>query len=139
MLVAILGHRLANDDLELLPLVMPVPEIAAVDPDNDRFPRDRRWLTNCGTVIPGARLAGAEVGVLPGGTLVQVLADSLRGGRGGDRQNVLEQGGGHAKGEQGCAAALQIQQLRRGVFGQQLSQWAEGLAVRWLAVTAVEA
>ena len=39
--VAILGHRLADDDLELLLLVVPVPEVAAVDPDNDRFPRDR--------------------------------------------------------------------------------------------------
>jgi hypothetical protein len=40
--IAILGHRLADDDLELLLLVMPVPEVAAVDPDNDPFPRDRR-------------------------------------------------------------------------------------------------
>src|SRR3954471_15414047 len=57
--VAILGHRLADDDLELLPLVVPVPEVATVDPHNDRFPRDRRWLVSGGTVIPQARLAGA--------------------------------------------------------------------------------
>ena len=39
--VAVLGHRLADDDLELLPLVVPVPEVATVDPDNNGFPRDR--------------------------------------------------------------------------------------------------
>jgi hypothetical protein len=35
------GHRLADDDLEVPLLIVPVPEIAAVDPDNNRFPRDR--------------------------------------------------------------------------------------------------
>ena len=54
-------------------------------------------------------------------------------------QNVPEQGGGHAEGDQRGPAALQIQQLRRGVFGEQLGQRAEGLAVRWVAATAVVA
>src|SRR3954467_9640778 len=57
--ITILGHRLADDDLELLLLVMPVPEVAAVDPDDDRFPWDRRWPSSGGTFIPGARLNGA--------------------------------------------------------------------------------
>jgi hypothetical protein len=83
---------------------VPVPEVATVDPDNDRFPRHRRWLVSGGTVIPQARLAGAEVGVLPGGDLVQMLANGLGGA--GDRQDVLEQGGGHAEGDQGCPTAL---------------------------------
>src|SRR4051812_46364963 len=55
--------------LELLPLVVPVPEVATVDPDNDRFPRHRRWLVSGGTVIPQARLAGAEVGSCRAATL----------------------------------------------------------------------
>ncbi len=137
--VAILGHRLADDDLELLLFIVPVPEVAAIDPDDDRFPWDRRWLASGGTVIPGARLAGAEVGLMPVGDLVQVLADGLGVGRIGDRQDVPEQGGGHAEGDQRGPAALQIQQLRGGVFGEQLGQRAEGLAVRWLAATAVKA
>jgi hypothetical protein len=102
---------------------VPVPEVATVDPDNDRFPRHRRWLVSGGTVIPQARLAGAEVGVLPGGDLVQMLANGLGGA--GDRQDVLEQGGGHAEGDQGCPTALQIQQLRGGVLGEQLGQRTE--------------
>jgi hypothetical protein len=137
--VAILGPRLADDDLELLPLVVPVPEIATVDPDNDRFPRDRRWLVSGGTVIAQARLAGAEVGVVPGGDPVQVLADGLWVGRAGDRQDILEQGGHHAKGDQGCPAALQVEQLRGAVVSEQLGQRAEGLAVRRVAPTAVKA
>jgi hypothetical protein len=39
--VAILNHRLADDDLEVPLLVVPVPEVATVDPDNNGFPRDR--------------------------------------------------------------------------------------------------
>ena len=39
--VAILGHRFADDDLEVPLLVMPVPEVATIDPDNDCLPRDR--------------------------------------------------------------------------------------------------
>jgi hypothetical protein len=70
---------------------------------------------------------------------VQVAADGLGVGRVGDRQDVLEQGSGHAEGDQGCPAALQIQQLRGGVLGEQFGQRAEGLAVRWLAATAIEA
>jgi hypothetical protein len=90
------------------------------DPDNDRFPRHRRWLVSGGTVIPEIRLAGAEIGVLPEGNLVQVAADSLGVGRAGHWQDVLEQGSGHTEGDQGCPAALQIQQLRGGVLGEQL-------------------
>src|SRR3954449_6320778 len=77
------------------------PKILAWRNDLDRFPRDRRWLVSGGTVIPQARLAGAEVGVLPGGDLVQMLADNLGVGRVGDRQDVPEQGGGHAERDQG--------------------------------------
>ena len=76
---------------------------------------------------------------MPVGDLVQVLADGFGVCRVGDRQDVLEQGGGQAEGDQRGPAALQIQQLRRGVFGEQLGQRAEGLAVRRLAATAVEA
>ena len=60
-------------------------------------------------------------------------------GGAGDRQDVPEQSGGHAEGDQGSPAALQIEQLRGGVFSEQLGQRAEGRAVRWLAATAVEA
>src|SRR5918994_3138801 len=70
---------------------------------------------------------------------VQVLADGLGVCGTRDRQDVLEQGGRHAEGDQRGPAGFQIQQLRRGVFGEQLGQRAEGLAVRWVAVTAVEA
>jgi hypothetical protein len=68
MIVAILGHRLADDD---------------------RFPRDRRWLTSGGVVIPAARLAGAKIGVLPSGDLVQMLADGLGVGRAGAGRTSL--------------------------------------------------
>ena len=97
--IPILGHRLANDDLELLPLVMPVPEVATVDPDNDRFLRDRRWLVSGGTVIPQARLAGAEVGVLPGG-----------GGRHRPAQAGVEAGGdgGRDTGAAGVVTAAPV-------------------------------
>src|SRR3954447_10972851 len=53
-IVTILGHRLADDDLEAPLLVVPVPEVAAVDPDNDCLPRDRWRLISGGTVIPQA-------------------------------------------------------------------------------------
>ena len=76
---------------------------------------------------------------MPGGDLVQMLADGLGVGGAGDRQDVLEQGGGHAEGDQRGPAGFQIQQLRGGVFGEQLGQRAEGLAVRRVAATAVEA
>ena len=125
--VAILGHRLADHDLEVLLFVVPVPDVAAVDADDDRFLRDGR-LAAAGR-HPHARLAGAEIGVLPGGDLVQMLADGLGVGRAGDRQDVLEQSGRHAEGHQGGPAALQVEQFRRGVLGEQLGQRAEGLAV----------
>jgi hypothetical protein len=96
-------------------------------------------LASGGTVIAQARLAGAEVGVLPGGNLVQMLADGFRIGRAGDRQDVPEQSGGHAEGDQRAPAALQMKQLRGGVVSEQLGQRAEGLAVRRVAPTAVKA
>jgi len=94
---------------------MPVPEIAAVDPDNDRLPRDRR-LASGWTTFHQARRLTAKGSVVPVGDLVQVLADGFGVGRVGHRQNVPEQSGGHAEGDQRGPAALQIQQLRRGVF-----------------------
>src|SRR6188508_864920 len=115
------------------------PKILAWRNDLDRFLRDRRWLVSGGTVIPQARLAGAEVGILPGGDLVQMLADSLGVGRAGHRQDILEQGGCHAEGDQGGPAGLQIEQLRGGVLGEQLGQRAEGPAVCRVAATAVKA
>jgi hypothetical protein len=118
---------------------VPVPEVATVDPDNDRFPQHRRLLANGGTVIAQARFAGAEVGVLPDGNLVQMLADSFRIGRAGDRQDVPEQSSGHAEGYQRALPALQIKQLRGGAVSKQHGERAKGLAVRWVAPTAVKA
>src|SRR4051812_39543446 len=92
-----------------------------------------------GTTLHRARRLTTKVGVVPVDDLVQMLADGLWVCGAGDRQDVLEQGGRYAEGDQRRPTALQIQQLRRGVFGQQLGQRAEGLAVRWVAATAVEA
>jgi hypothetical protein len=107
---------------------VPIPEVAAVGPDNDRFPRHRQRLTSGGTLIPGTRLVGAEVGILPDSNPVQVLADGLRVGHFGDRQNVLEQGSRQAEEDQRGPAALQIQQVRCGALGEELGQWAEPFA-----------
>src|SRR3954454_2875946 len=68
-----------------------------------------------------------------------MLADGLGIGRVGDRQDGLEQGGGHAEGDQGCPTALQIQQIRCGVLGEQLGPRADGLAVSRVAPAAVKA
>ena len=57
----------------------------------------------------------------------------------GDRQDVPEQSGGQVEGDQRAPAALQIEQLRCCVVSEQLGQRAEGLAVRRVAATAVEA
>src|SRR5918995_5953185 len=39
-----LGYRLADDDLELLPFVVPVPQVGAVDADDDRALRHGQLL-----------------------------------------------------------------------------------------------
>src|SRR3954464_12936875 len=41
--VPVLGHRLADDDLETLRFVGPVADMAAVEADTDRPLRDRRF------------------------------------------------------------------------------------------------
>src|SRR5689334_6511328 len=53
------------------------PEIATLDPDNHRFPQDRRRLASGDTVIPEVRLTVAEDGLVPVSDFAQILADSF--------------------------------------------------------------
>src|ERR687898_677855 len=77
-----LGYRLADNDLELLPFVVPVAQVCAVDADNDRPRRHGQFLAIGGIALNEARLLIAEVGLLTARNLVQVVADG--GGIGSD-------------------------------------------------------
>src|SRR4051794_33503883 len=136
-----LGHRLADNDLELLPFVVPVAQVGAVDADDD-WPLRYGQLLAIGRVVfnfSGAGLSIAEFGLLSKRNLVQVVANSRCIGSDIDRQHVLQQAGCQAEGHQRCPAGLEVEQLRGGMLGKQPSQRAEGLATCWLAGAAVKA
>jgi hypothetical protein len=87
-----LRHRLADDDLELLPFVVPVAQVGAVDADDD-WPLRRGQLLAVGRVafnFSEAGLSLAEFSLLSKCDLVQVVANSRGVGPGIDRQHVLQ-------------------------------------------------
>src|ERR687898_3050099 len=61
-----LRHRLADDDLELLPFVVPVAQVGAVDADNDRPLRQGQFLAVSSVAVnfSEAGLSIAEFGLL---------------------------------------------------------------------------
>src|SRR3954453_4746257 len=59
-LVPNLGHRLADDDLELLLFVVPVAQVAAVDADDDRPLRHGQLLSAGGVAFNEAGLLIVE-------------------------------------------------------------------------------
>ncbi len=86
-----LGHRLADDDLELLPFVMPVAQVGAVDADDDRPLRYGQLLAvgRVAFTFSEAGLSIAEFGLLSKRDLVQVVANGGGIGPDIDRQDVL--------------------------------------------------
>jgi hypothetical protein len=68
------GHGFANHDLEVVFLVVPVPDIAAVDADDDRCLREP--LAGARTAFEANRLLAAKVSFVAGGDLVQLTADA---------------------------------------------------------------
>ena len=74
--IATCGHGFADDDLEIVLFVVPVPDVAAVDADDDCRLRER--LAIGGTALDGTRLLAAEAGFVAGGNLVQATADGRR-------------------------------------------------------------
>ena len=134
-----LGHRLADDDLELPVLVMPTAKIGTVKADDDRPLRHGQLLPVGGVALKEAGPFIAEFGLLSSSNLVQVVADGRRIGPGIDRQHILQQAGGQAVGHQRGPARLEVEQLRGGVLGKQRSERAEGLAAGGLAGAAVNA
>jgi hypothetical protein len=134
-----LRHRLADDDLELLPFVVPAAQVCTVDADDD-WPLRYGHLLAVGRVASNFSEAGLSIGefsLLSKRDLVQVVASGR--GTGIDRQHVLQQAGCQAEGHQRCPACLQVEQLRGSVLGKQPSQRTEGLATCWLAGAAVKA
>src|SRR3954447_2809384 len=134
--IATCGHGFADDDLEVVLFVVPVPDVAAVDADDDCRLRER--LAIGGTALDGTRLLAAEVGFVAGGNLVQVTADGRRVNSAIDRQDVLQQAGGHAVGNQRGPARLEIEQLRGGMLGEEPGQRAEALGNTGLAEAAMK-
>ena len=131
------GHGLADDDLEVALFVVPVPDVAAVDADDDRFLRERLAIIR--TAFKANWLLAAKISFMAGGNLVQVAANGAGVGGAADRQNLFQQLGSQAEGNQRGPFRFQIQQLRGGVLGEQLAQRAEGLAGRRLTAAAVKA
>jgi len=87
-----LGHRLADDDLELLPFVVPVAQVGAVDANDDR-PLRYGQLLSVGGIALNFNETGpliAEFGLLSKCYLVQVVADGRGVGPGIDWQDVLQ-------------------------------------------------
>jgi hypothetical protein len=134
-----LRHRFANDDLELLPFVVPVAQVCAVDANDDRPLRHGQLLSTGRVSFNDAGPFITELGLLSKRDLVQVVADGGGIGSDIDRQDVLQQAGCQAVGHQRCPAGLQVEQLRGGVLGKQRSERAEGLAACGLAGAAVNA
>ena len=66
--IATRGQGFANPDLEVVFLVVPVPDVAAVDADDDRCLRER--LAFARTTVNATRLLAAEVGIVAGSDLV---------------------------------------------------------------------
>ena len=95
-----LGHRLADDDLELLPFVVPVAQVGAVDADDDRPLRHGQLLSTGGVSFNDAGPFITELGLLSKRDLVQVVADGGGIGSDIDRQDVLQQAGCQAEGHQ---------------------------------------
>src|SRR3954453_5160985 len=73
--VATRGQRFADHDLEVVFLVVPVADVAAIEADDDRSLRDRPRRALGGTARDVARLPGAELGFMPGGDPVQGAAE----------------------------------------------------------------
>ena len=110
-----LRHRLADDDLELLPFVVPVAQVCAVDANDDRPLRYGQPLA-VGRVafdFSEAGLSIAEFGLLSKRDLVQVVADGRCVGPGIDRQHVLQQAGCQADSERFHDACLLDGLVRR--------------------------
>jgi hypothetical protein len=138
--VAVITARsqgLADDDLEVALFIVPVPEVAAVDADDDRFLRERLAIIR--TAFKANWLLAGKISFMANGNLVQVAANSAGVGGAADRQNLFQQLGSQAEGNQRGPPGFQIQQFRSDVLGEQLAQRAEGLTGRRLTATAVKA
>jgi hypothetical protein len=96
--IAIRGHGFADHDLEVMFLIVPVPDVATIDADDDGCLRER--LTVDPTLVKPTRLLAAEVSFMAGGNLVQVTADGRGVSGAADRENVLQQLRCHAVGNQ---------------------------------------
>jgi hypothetical protein len=100
--------------------VVPVPDVAAINADDDRHLRDRLRLALAR--VKATQLLAAEVSVVTGSDLVQVAANGAGIGGAADRQKVFQQLGGQAEGNQRGPFRLEINQFRGGALGEQLAQ-----------------
>jgi hypothetical protein len=79
---------------------VPVPEVAAIDADDDRVLPDLPLPTIGRSVLDATRSPVTKVGFVPGGDLVQVAANSAGIGGAADRQDLFQQLGSQAEGDQ---------------------------------------
>jgi hypothetical protein len=135
--IAPYGHGLADHDLDVALFVVPVPDVAAIEADDDRRLRERLALAR--TTVKATRRLAAAVGVVTGSDLVQVAANGAGIGGAADRQHLIQQLGSQAEGDQRGPFGFQIEPLRCGVVCEQHAQRAEGLAGRRLTPAAVTA
>jgi hypothetical protein len=135
--VAACGYGLTGHDLEVTLPVIPVPDVAAINADDDRILLDLPLPSIGGSVIDAAQAPITKTVPCRAATLcrwrriVQALAVLPI-----DRTS-FSSWAVRSKNERG-PSGLQVEQLRSGVLGEQLAQRAESLAGRSLTAAAVK-
>ena len=124
--VAVFGHRLADDDLEVGLPVFPVADVAAIEADHDTPLRNRQPCPVGRAAIDeaGPLLREFSLGTL--GHTQHVLAQRGCVGAGRDRKHVGEQFSRGGVGHERCPARLQVEPFGGDMIGDQGTQRRHG-------------
>jgi hypothetical protein len=137
--VAVFGHRLANDDLEVGLSVLPVPDVAAIQADHDAPLRKRQPCPVGRATFDEAGPLLREFGFGTLGHTQHVLAQRGRIGAGRDRKDVGKQFDRSGVRHERCPARLQVEPFRGDMVGDQgLQRRRCRRTVRALAPTAMQ-
>ena len=124
--VAIFGHRLANDNLEVGFSVVPVTYIAAIEANHDAAFRDGQSGPIRRTVFNETRPLLPEFSLGALAHTQHMLAQGFGVGAGLDRQDVGQQSSRGGVGHKRRPSCLDVEPLRSDVIGDQVAQRRHG-------------